>query len=408
MDRRKFLRNSASQLAAINLLGLSSAKALTDATKSESSNTPGKPEKMIYRTLGNTGITLPVVSMGVMNANNPGLVRGAWEAGIRMFDTAWVYQNGNNEKMVGSVLRELNVNRNDVIIATKILLPNPLPPKGKERKKMFLKRFEESLSRLQMDYVDILYYHDMQSVEQINDHSILDAFTELKAKKKIRFTGFSTHIDWPDQVTDATKKKFYDVILLSYHYGLSNDRRVSDAIRAAYDAGIGLVAMKTQCQQGWYKQNIPAEQLKYFEGTLMNTALLKWALNNEYITTAVPGFTTFPQLNEDVSVAYSLAYTKEEEEFLNSREVRTAIRSVCRQCGHCVASCPVKADIPSLMRTHMYALSYGNLLMAKQTLSAVKTGKGLDVCKNCSSCSGTCQFSVPIASRISELKEIYC
>lgn len=405
MDRRKFLTKSVRQIAAINLMGIASAEVISANSETRKSGDPGK---MIYRTLGRTGITLPVVSMGVMNANNPGLVRGAWEAGIRMFDTAWVYQNGNNEKMVGSVLRELNVNRNEVIIATKILLPDPLPSKGKERKRMFLQRFKESLSRLQTDYVDILYYHDMQSVEQINDRYIIDAFKELKAKKKIRFSGFSTHVDWPDQVTDAARRKFYDVILLSYHYGLSNDKRVAEAIRLAHEAGIGLVAMKTQCQQGWYKESLPAEQLKFFEGTLMNTAMLKWALNNEYITTAVPGFTTFPQLNEDIAVAYDLNYTKEEESFLNSREVKLAIRSVCRQCGHCVDSCPHKADIPSLMRTHMYSLSYGNLLMAKQTLSAIHTGKGLDVCKECSSCTGKCQFSVPVAGRIRELKEIYC
>lgn len=405
MDRRKFLTSSARQIAAMNVLGISSATVIASSSERR---TIGNQEKMIRRTLGRTGISLPVVSMGVMNANNPGLVRGAWEAGIRMFDTAWVYQNGNNEKMVGSVLRELNVNRSEAIIATKILLPSPLPPRGKERKKMFLQRFEESLSRLQMDYVDILYYHDMQSVEQINDRYILDAFTELKAKKKIRFTGFSTHVDWPDQLTDAAKRKFYDVVLLSYHYGLSNDTRVAEAIRIAHEAGIGLVAMKTQCQQGWYKQDLPVEQQKYFEGTLMNAALLKWALNNEYITTAVPGFTTFPQLNEDVAVAYNLSFTEEEEKFLKSREVRMAIRSVCRQCRHCVNSCPQKADIPSLMRTHMYSISYGNLLMAKQTLSSIQSGKGLDVCKNCNSCTGKCQFSVPIANRIRDLKEIYC
>lgn len=55
-----------------------------------------------------------------MNANNPNLLKGAWDAGIRHFDTAWFYQNGNNERMVDSVLRELNVKREDVTIATAI------------------------------------------------------------------------------------------------------------------------------------------------------------------------------------------------------------------------------------------------------------------------------------------------
>ena len=57
---------------------------------------------MICRTLGRTGIRLPIVSMGVMNSNNPNLLKVGWQSGIRHFDTAWIYQAGNNEKMVGA------------------------------------------------------------------------------------------------------------------------------------------------------------------------------------------------------------------------------------------------------------------------------------------------------------------
>jgi hypothetical protein len=52
--------------------------------------------------------------------------------------------------------------------------------------------------------------------------------------------------------------------------------------------GVGLVAMKTQCQQAWYKENLPAELQKFYEGKIMHTALLKWVLRHESIATAVP------------------------------------------------------------------------------------------------------------------------
>ena len=79
---------------------------------------------LIQRTLGKTGLTMPVVSMGVMNADIPGLVRRSYELGIRHFDTAAVYQGGRNEEMVGSVIKELGV-RDKVIIATKQVMRNP-------------------------------------------------------------------------------------------------------------------------------------------------------------------------------------------------------------------------------------------------------------------------------------------
>src|ERR1700757_1143298 len=73
---------------------------------------------VLQRTLGKTGLTLPVVSMGVMNADVPGLLRRAYELGMRHFDTAAVYQNGRNEEMVGRVIKEMGV-RDKVVISTK-------------------------------------------------------------------------------------------------------------------------------------------------------------------------------------------------------------------------------------------------------------------------------------------------
>jgi len=52
----------------------------------------GKEKKFVYRTLGKTGIKLPVINMGVMNTDNPNLVKVALDSGMVMLDTAQVYQ----------------------------------------------------------------------------------------------------------------------------------------------------------------------------------------------------------------------------------------------------------------------------------------------------------------------------
>src|ERR1022692_440074 len=93
-NRREFIvkpilwAGAASMLGKTDLLGAGSAL-----------NSSASP--ILQRTLGKTGLTLPVVSMGVMNADVPGLLRRAYELGIRHFDTAAAYQNGRNEEMVG-------------------------------------------------------------------------------------------------------------------------------------------------------------------------------------------------------------------------------------------------------------------------------------------------------------------
>ncbi len=402
-SRRKFLRNAttvfATGLVANSVLG----KSIVDKP-AENRN-----RELICRTLGRTGVSVPIVSMGVMNSNNPNLLKAGWHGGIRHFDTAWYYQAGNNERMVGQIIRDLNIERKDVIVTTKILVDRNLwsAEAGAERKKQFYSRFEQSMERLQMDYVDILMIHDVSTIEQVNDPFIIEAMQDLKDKGRIRFPAFSSHIYWPELLTSAADKGFYDVALLSFNYSMANDDTSFKAMKYAAEKGIGLIAMKTQCQQAWYKEALPAETQKFYEGAIMHSALLKWVLNQDFITTAVPGFVTFEQLQTDLVVGSDLNYTQEERTFLEDHNVKLALNSVCRFCGGCKGSCPHGVDIPSLMRTHMYAMSYGNLHMTKDTLKSIENGCGLDVCNNCETCIAQCLNSVQIAGRIGELKEIF-
>ncbi len=399
-DRRKFIKNTTG-LIVTGIIGkplLSNANQLRFEQQSKN--------ELIFRTLGRTGIKIPVVSMGVMNANNPNLIKAAYNAGIRHFDTAWVYQGGNNEKMIGNVLQELSVNRQEVIIATKVLLDRNSQQSGdgNERKRSFLDRFSESLQRLQSDYIDILYYHDAWNKEQIFDPYIKEAFQQLKADGKIKAAGFSSHVYWPEIVYAAADDGFYDVMLLSFNYAMNNDNRSVEALKYAASKGTGLIAMKTQCQQAWYRQNVPAEAQAYYEGKIMHGALLKWVLSHDFITTAVPGFTTYEQLNEDISVAYNLQYTPDEIKFLEDHNIKVAMNSVCRFCGECSGTCPYGVEISSLMRAHMYAASYGNYYMARITAAGISKDKGLQQCNICPTCVASCRRSVDIAGRLEELK----
>ena len=394
-SRRRFLASSAGLLGA----GLAGLPVLAETNRNHSSerNASG----MIYRTLGRTGIRVPVVSMGVMNASNPNLVKEAWKSGIRHFDTAWIYQNGNNELMVGRVLKELQVHREDVILASKVFLHDKRGvQKDKDLKDIFLQRFHQSLERLQTDYIDILYLHDVSDPSQVNAPWLTDTFSELKKSKKIRWAGFSTHAYWPELLKDAADKGFYDVILLSINYSMSHDTASIESMNYAAAKGVGLIAMKTQCQQAWYKENLPAEMQKFYEGKIMHSALLKWVLRHESIATAVPGFTTFQQLEEDMAVATNLEYTSDELKFLTDHNVQLALNANCRFCGKCLPGCPHNVHIPTLMRAHMYAYAYGNVHMTRQILSGQN---GLEACAKCDVCVAQCVNDVPIARRIGEI-----
>ena len=108
-NRRDFLTGSLGALTAATLLPTS--------LKGDSTKKKEEGSSPVKRALGKTGLVLPIVSMGVMNADNPNLVRAALDRGMVMLDTAHYYQRGRNEEIVGKVLRD--VPRDSVVLATK-------------------------------------------------------------------------------------------------------------------------------------------------------------------------------------------------------------------------------------------------------------------------------------------------
>lgn len=409
-SRRDFLIKTMGGAAAAGLLGKSGLK--LNAQKDTNTRPPkgtGVAAQPLIRILGRTGIKIPVVSMGVMNADNPALVKRSFELGIRHFDTAAGYQKGRNEEMVGSVLKGLKA-REQAIIATKI---NPGRPEildqmgDKLIEKDFLERLDQSLARLQTDYVDILYIHGVSDPLMLKRLGLLAALDKAKKSKKVRFVGFSTHQRMADCLEAAALAGQFDVILTAINYSMFDDKALLEAMKKAAAAGIGLVAMKTQCKQSWYRDGGSESSKSYYDGTLINAALLKWALRLESVATAVPGYTTFQQLDMDWPVAYNLEYTPEEVKFLSDRNVRLAMGSVCRQCAGCAGTCPRGVDIPALLRVHMYAADYNNFLQARQVLDEIQPEAGLKNCVDCQECKAACVRNVRIARRLEELKTIF-
>ncbi len=400
LDRREFFSKALAGAGAAVALGRLGRPGELRAQAAPAAAASGP---LITRPLGKTGYTLPVVNMGVMNADNPELVRRAYELGVRHFDTAAGYQRGRNEEMVGRVLDELKV-RDKVVIATKVAIPPPMRASASpaELKAAFIRTFEGSLQRLRTDYVDMLYIHDVSRVEDLTRAGYVDALAELKSQKKVRFAGFSTHQNMGPCLDEAVRGGFYEVVLVAFNYSLAEDAALRRSLENAAAKGLGLIAMKTQCMQSWYMGELPAELQAFYSGSILQTAVLKWVLQHKFIHCAVPGYTTFSQLEEDMSVARDLAFTPEEKRFLSDRRIKLA-SAACVRCGECLGTCPAGVDTRVLMRAHMY-LHYPNVFEAKAALESLPAGRGLDRCASCDSCQAKCRGRVDIGRRIDQLK----
>jgi len=397
--RRKFMASSLGCLASAGLAGLAPGLA-----RGQAAAPVGQPDgEIIYRTLGRSGIKLPVVSMGAGACNDAALVQACYEIGMRGFDTAASYAFGRNEQMIANAIHRLGV-RDKVVYITKIHEAARRDGLADdEHEAVMRKALEGSLRRLKTDHIDILMLYDCRSPEPVKNPGIVAAFAKLRKEGKARAIGLSTHADMANVINAAVEAEVFDVVLTSFNFTMADDTAMLGAIDNAGKNNVGIIAMKTQAGGGRFPN---PETLQSYSGEVINSAALKWILHNENVATTIPGIGNYDHMRADFAVARGIEYTDEEAKFLSDNRITLGM-GFCRQCSKCLASCPDKVDIPNLMRTHMYAAQYGDFQKARRTIDAIPSSQGLRTCVDCNSCTAKCVNSVNIGKKIAELKMIY-
>ena len=186
MGRREFLKSAAAGLGGLVYLG-------ANGKSSPAEGQEKKEEKITYRTLGKTGMKLPVITMGVMNTSNPALVRAALSNGLYYLDTAQTYQRGTNESMIGEVLKGRP--RDSFAIATKAHLAVDRTTglhTEEATEEAYAQKIDTSLRSLGLDYIDIYHHHGVWVKETALYEPVLNALVKAKKAGKIRFIGITT------------------------------------------------------------------------------------------------------------------------------------------------------------------------------------------------------------------------
>ncbi len=380
MGRRDFLRATATGLGGFAYLS-------ADLTRP-----PGAPEKFEgTRALGKTGIRLPIVSMGVMNTDNPQLVRAALDAGYVFLDTAQGYQRGTNEAMIGEIVKDRP--RNSFVIATKASLPKGQAGEGygpDATEESFTRKIDTSLKSLRLDHVDIYHHHGPWTRAMTLHEPILSALQRAKQAGKIRFIGVSTHRNEPEVLDAATDSKVYDVVLPAYNFRQQHAAEVQRAIARAAGAGLGVVGMKSM--GGNVRGAYPSSQIDA-------KAAIKWVLQDPNVHTVICGFTTFDQMALDLAILKDLTLSAAERE-----QLRKAARTVglyCQGCGGCVGQCVQRLPIPDLMRARMYLHGYRNLAAAQDLVLSLALPR--EACGDCGACPVVCANGWALKDRVRDV-----
>lgn len=390
IDRRKFLRTSVLGSASALIGSTAFGNSRLIANRSEKEDKP-----IIKRRLGKTGIELPIVSFGVMRADSPTLVHAAIKEGIILFDTAHVYQGGKNEEMLGEVFRDYP--RDSFVLATKV------PPEIRDNStdtlsdnaiiKSFLEKLDISLKRLKMEYVDILYVHGPSSRDDVLRPAILEAVTTAKKSGKAKYVGVSTHKNEPEVIQAVIDSGVYNVVLTSVNFKQDHYAVIKEAIAKAVKVGIGIIAMKTMAGGFLDKERKQPINCK---------AALKFVLQNENITTAIPGNTNFDQLKMNATINRDLKMTAQEEADLLVSKSEGGL--YCQGCAHCVPNCLKGLPIPEIMRAYMYAYGYRDSRQAQKLL--IRLNIPNNPCADCAQCSSICPKNFTISERITDVMRL--
>ncbi len=243
--------------------------------------------------------------------------------------------------------------------------------------------------------MDIFFLAGISRREAALFETLLNALEKQKKEGKTRFVGLTTHRNEPEVIRAAVESKVYDVVMTAYNFRQPHRVEVKKAIVFAAESGIGVVAMKTMAGVYWDRERKHPINAK---------ATLKWVLGDKNVHTAVPGITTFDQLEKDLSVMEELTLTPEEKAGLKLGDKLALTGLYCQQCEKCLAQCPDNFDIPTFMRSYMYAYGYRNPFEARKTLETVNMA---DIpCKSCRACQVICSIGFDVRKKILDIARI--
>ncbi|PIA51837.1 hypothetical protein AQUCO_01000015v1 [Aquilegia coerulea] len=293
--------------------------------------------KVNLRELGNTGLKLSSVGFGASPLGNVfgpvseqdaiASVRRAFHLGINFFDTSPYYGGTLSETMLGKSLKALEVPRNEYIVSTKCGRYADGFDFSAER---VTKSIDESLARLQLDYVDILQCHDIEfgNLDQIVSETI-PALQKLKEVGKIRHIGITgLPLEVFTYVLDRVPPGTVDVILSYCHYSV-NDTTLEDLLPYLKSKGVGVISA-SPLAMGLLTHNGPPEwhpaspELKSAckdaanyckeKGKNISKLAMQFSLSNRGISSVLVGMNSVRQkigccgqVEENVAAAVELA-----------------------------------------------------------------------------------------------------
>jgi predicted aldo/keto reductase-like oxidoreductase len=355
-----------------------------------------------YGTLGRTGISISDIAFGSsrLRTGEEDLVRHALDRGVNYFDTADSYTRGQSETVIGNALKGRR-DRVAVVTKTKVW--------ADDDRHSIMRALEESLRKLQTDYVDVFFNHAVNDADRLDNPEWHEFAEQAKRQGKIRFTGFSGHAGRLVNVIDhAVEGDLVDVLLVSYNFGqdpafyesltrnfdrIATQTGLPAALSRAKARNMGVVAMKT-LMGARLNDMRPFEQ----DGATFSQAAFRWTLSNPDVDGLIVSMTGIDQIDEYLGASGGRTVSGSDLRLLKQYAALNGT-AYCRQaCNDCDGACPYGVPIADVLRTRMYAVDYEDLAFARDEYAALEGSA--EACLTCSGepCRSACSHGLDIAA----------
>lgn len=323
-------------------------------------------------------------------------IRYAIDNGVNYMDTAYVYSNQKNETALGHALRDGY--REKVYVATK------LPTWACNNREDMDRILDESLSRLETDYIDFYLVHALNkdSWQKMYDLGVLDFMDKAKASGKIRYACFSFHDNY-DTFKTILEAYDWDMCQIQFNFMDVENQAGLKGLKLAGERGVPVVIMEGLL--GGKLANAPDNVQALYDSWPEKRSPVEWAFrwlcNFPEVATVLSGVTNLEMTKNNLEI-FDRCETgiMREEELALIDKVREAYLSRtkigCTGCRYCMP-CPNEVDIPGIFSTWNDLSLYGqNLAGNRRYAKKLSEGKGADKCIECGACEGVCPQQLSI------------